>query len=62
MATVENIKKEMTGMVHKADLEQTTQRLDETHTSVQNVKKELFTVLTTVENMKKDTSGKFKNS
>jgi hypothetical protein len=45
MATVENMKKEMTGMVHKDD--------------VQIVKKELANVMTTVENMKKDTSGMF---
>jgi hypothetical protein len=61
MATVENMKKEMTGMVHKADLAQITQRLDETHTSrVESVKKELANVMTTVENMKKITNGKFK--
>jgi hypothetical protein len=42
MATVENMKKEMTGMVHKSDLAQTTQRLDETQTSVEIVKKELI--------------------
>jgi|688.fasta_scaffold1861448_1 hypothetical protein len=45
MATVESMKKDMTGMVHKADLAQITQRLDETHTSVtsrvESVKKEL---------------------
>jgi hypothetical protein len=59
MATVESMKKEMTGMVHNADLAQITQRLDETHTSrVESVKKELSNIMTTVENMKKE-SGKF---
>ncbi|XP_046448793.1 uncharacterized protein LOC124197394 [Daphnia pulex] len=56
--TVENIKKEMTGLITKADLVQTTQRLDETHISrVESVKKELANVMTTVENMKKDTNN-----
>jgi hypothetical protein len=41
MATVKNIQKEMTGMAHKTELAQTTQRLDETHTVVEIVKKEL---------------------
>jgi hypothetical protein len=41
VATIENMKKEMTGFVHKADLAQTTQRLDETDTVVEIVKKEL---------------------
>jgi hypothetical protein len=57
-STVDNIKKEMTGLITKADLVQTTQRLDETHTSrVESVKKELANVMTTVESMKKDTNN-----
>jgi hypothetical protein len=39
VATIENMKKEMTGIVHKNDLAQTTQRLDETDTVVEIVKK-----------------------
>jgi hypothetical protein len=63
MATVENMKKEMTGLITKADLAQTTQRLDETHTSrVESVKKELANVMTTVENIQKITIGKFNSS
>jgi hypothetical protein len=57
MTTVENMKKDMTDLAH------TTQRLDETHTSsVESVKKELANLMTTVENMKKITNGKFKSS
>ncbi|XP_046449832.1 uncharacterized protein LOC124198172 [Daphnia pulex] len=42
MATVEYMKQEMSGMVTKTDLAQTTQRLEETHTSrVESVKNEL---------------------
>jgi hypothetical protein len=63
MATVENMKKEMTGLITKADLAQTTQRLDETHTSrVESVKKELANVMTTIENIQKIKIGKFKSS
>jgi hypothetical protein len=59
MATVENMKKEM---ITKTNLAQTTQRLDETHTSrVESVKKELSNVMTTVGNIKKE-SGKFNHS
>jgi hypothetical protein len=57
MATVENLKKEM---ITKTDLAQTSQRLDEKHTSrVEIVKNELTNVITKVENLKKDTNGKF---
>jgi prefoldin subunit 5 len=40
-------------------LAQTLQRLDETHSSVESVKNELTNVMITVENLKKDTNGKF---
>ncbi len=44
----------MTDLITKVDLAQTTQRLDETHTShVESVKKEWVNVMTTVESMKK---------
>jgi prefoldin subunit 5 len=56
MATVENLKKEM---ITKTDLAQTAQRLDKTHTSVESLKNELTNVITTVQNMKIDTNGKF---
>jgi hypothetical protein len=60
MTTVENMKKEMTGMVTKTDLAKTTQRLDETHSSVEMVKNELTNVITSIENLKTDTdAGKF---
>ncbi|EFX60624.1 hypothetical protein DAPPUDRAFT_342342 [Daphnia pulex] len=57
IATVENLKKEMTGIVTKTDLAQTVQRLDETHASrVESIKNDL-SLMTTVENLKKDTNG-----
>ncbi|EFX75551.1 hypothetical protein DAPPUDRAFT_323209 [Daphnia pulex] len=61
MTTVENMKNEM---ITKTDLQQTTQRLDETHTlRVESVKNELTDVMTTVKNLKKDTdAAKFPSS
>jgi hypothetical protein len=46
-------------IITKTDLAQTLQRLDETHSSVESVKNELTNVMITVENLKKDTNGKF---
>jgi hypothetical protein len=54
------MKNEMTGMITKTDLAQTTQHLDEIQASrIEIVKNELTNVMTTVENLKKDTNGKF---
>jgi DNA anti-recombination protein RmuC len=56
LATVENLKKDMVTI--KTDLVQTTQHLNKTHSSVESVKNELINVMTSVENLKKDTNGK----
>jgi outer membrane murein-binding lipoprotein Lpp len=65
--TVLNLKADKTALDLKADktaLAQTTQRLDETHTSrVESVKNKLTDVIATVENLKIDTdAGKFNQS